>query len=147
MPELKIILLVRDPVDAMWSNVQFTFAKSGEELSTADSKRVFRVFDKWKLLWAYSSGIPVWKKYFIDFLIVHYADINEDSVGQALKIYDFVGAPQESVSDGAAVTKKINEAARKVSISSEYFDYLRELFKDEYENWEKMFGRPPKYSM
>ncbi len=147
MPDLKIILLVRDPVDAMWSNVQFTFAKSGEELSTADSKRVFRVFDKWKLLWAYSSGIPVWKRHFNDFLIVHYEDINEDSVGQALKIYDFVGAPQESVSDGAAVTKKINEAARKVSISSEYFDYLRELFKDEYENWEKMFGRPPKYSM
>ncbi len=145
MPELKIILLVRDPIDAAWSNLQFEFPRKGLKLLAVEKEDVLKVCRKWKLLWSYHSAIPVWSKYFKDFLIIHYEDISTNPIATAVNMSNFIGAPKDDFQESQFIKRKVNEASQKVEITPFYFDYLMELFRDEYENWESLFGRVPKY--
>ncbi|MGE5340726.1 MAG: sulfotransferase [Candidatus Omnitrophota bacterium] len=145
MPRLKVILSVRDPIDACWSNLRLQFGRAGKDIMQTDEEEVLNRFSKWRNLWPYQSGISKWRRFFGDFLIVFFDDIAADPEGQLTKILEYLGAKKEDMHPDTDFSSRVNEAPQKCSIPPNYFSFLREFFRDEYEGWETLFGRPAKY--
>ena len=111
-----------------------------------ESKLVRHAFNKWKNFWDYSNSIPLWKKYFGNFLVIHYDDICADPVSAAQKMLKFVGTPTvKDVSKYPSLGIRINEGKSKAEIPPQYFEYLKNIFLKDYKNWQELFMRPPKY--
>jgi hypothetical protein len=153
MPKLKIILLVRDPIDACWSNIKFEFGRPDRkevrqhlDLENVDPVQVKSTCEVWKAFWSYSTSIKHWKKYFEDFLIIQYDDISENPAAEAQKIFDFIGAPPCDLEQESLVSEKVNQARTDVEMPGWCFEMLMTIFAEEYEHWHDLFGRPPKYT-
>ncbi len=141
MPHLKIIVLVRDPVEAAWSNLKFELPKKGRNPTETSVETVARTIEIWKKLWSYSEGLPVWRGFFEDVLTVDFEDIGKDPRAEARRMFEFLGVADD-VLDEDKVRQTIN-ASNAVPVPEKFSRVLERAFADEYKNWERTFGKAP----
>jgi hypothetical protein len=150
IPNLKTVLLVRDPVDACWSNIQFELSSKDYDLRTLNSGDSFvrsKVMKRMSMydFWNYTSGIASWNKHFPALRIVHFEDIIEHPARCGAELLTFLGVSGNDFDAGTPFEKKINQNTVNMPIPDFVFQALREKFALEYDNWEALFGRKPKY--
>lgn len=153
MPKLKPILLVRDPIDACWSHLQFTFAPAPDRAPRADGvdvtrgtvEAIARVCTKWRPLWSYAASLKHWHAYFHHVHIVFFEDVVNDPDGEARRLFTYIGAVHEHRPSRPSFVDKANQTPTQHRWTDEQFRFLRELFADEYDEWQALFGRRPKY--
>lgn len=134
-PSIKIILMVRDPVQRAWSHAKKDLVRS-KYLSTKDvSDQEFMDFfnDPYQLqCGSYTQQIDRWSKYVSDenLLVCVYENIAKDPEAYILNIFRFLGVSEDKRYIGKRAGEVINptEADR---IPTKLKEHLINLFKEE----------------
>jgi hypothetical protein len=148
-PGLRAILLMRDPIDRIWSGTRH-FALSGrppgEELDAKTRARVVKRFDTpgVRLRTDYRRALETWRgvlgpdRVFVGF----YDDVQSDPAGLLGRILEFLGADPAIAPAAPDLARRVNAAETTdlprelaVELARRYREPLRELAQE--------FGGPP----
>ncbi|MDD3313804.1 sulfotransferase, partial [Pseudodesulfovibrio sp.] len=150
MPDMKVVLLVRDPIDACWSNIQFELSRKGLNIGSLTEEdsfirtKVMKMAERYDF-WGYADGIRNWERHFGAIHYIFFEDIAEKPEQCARDLLGFLGSPEGSFAEETPFHEKINEKKVNVELPDFLLAKLRDRFIREYENWETLFGRKPKY--
>ena len=137
LPDVKIIYIVRDPVERALSQLRMNVERRGEQpsegllLRMADHPDIDNRGD-------YRKYIPQWRQVFSQerMLIVPYGEIATDPRGFLRRIEEFIGAPPF---DGYDLEGRVHET-RKFSIPPSVVEKLRQRYAPQYAFLNAEFG-------
>jgi len=145
LPRAKIIYLLRNPIDRMWSDLamyhrpQFGRAHSG----SMDKKRIIKFLNNPKHLASskYLSNLGRWELYYPEsqVLVVFQDQIREDPGSLLQKVSQFLGVNHFDYHHSELINKKINSHSYP-DIPDEYAKLLAETFIDEIEQLHHRFN-------
>ena len=147
-PDMRIIYLLRDPIERSWSSALMSLAKRGgrpvESITDEELMRHFegaghtlrsnylRTLDNWE-------GVFGRDQIFVGFL----DEIQSDPRALLLRIYGFLGVAAEESLIPAAVSAKVNTApGAKSAIPEEFRSHLARMYLPQLEELSERFGEP-----
>lgn len=143
-PDIKIILMVRDPVDRAWSHAKKKFERiAWNDLEKMEDQIMTNYFltDNQVKNGSYSKQIEGWSKVLKpgNLFIGSYNLIKSDPGKLLNYIYEFLGVQISEDALENDVKKVVNPTSR-TKLSANYRDVLNSLFKEEVETLEKTYG-------
>lgn len=147
-PELRVIYLMRDPIERSWSSARMSLGKRGgrslaeipdEEIirhlqRTAHTRRsdYVRALDNWE-------GVFGREQVFVGFL----DEIQQDPKDLILRVYRFLGVAHDEAHVPAAVTARVNAAPKQSSeIPERIRSHLAAAYLEQLEQLSDRFGEP-----
>lgn len=143
MPDLKIILILRNPVERFWSNLAMYFSKYGfKGIGEVPDAEIFAMFDSQmhQRSAQYHKTIEMWRRYYPEeqIFIAFFEQISTQPQDLLESIYDFLEVSKQKLTDSGRLTKKINH--RQYPTIPEHFKIqLHRLFQTEIELIHRMF--------
>lgn len=143
-PGSKIIFIVRDPVERMWSELSYHYEKThkGDLSEKSDDLD----FIKTKLTrhhlkrGDYANTYKIFSKYFSDILILVFEEINQDMNKSMRDICEFIGVDAgDKVLGNMPLEQKLN-ASKKISIPEDIEKILLDFQAENYSNNITLFG-------
>ncbi|MBI1326501.1 MAG: hypothetical protein GC136_02555 [Alphaproteobacteria bacterium] len=118
LPDLKIIVTLRDPVDRAWSHASHYFVNNkGHDFDDVPVERlVARSMEPWLIERSrYLGLIDIWQKHFPpeQIFIAFFEEINQNPQKVLERLCAFLAIPYDSAVFGDLAEKKINKAAEQ----------------------------------
>jgi hypothetical protein len=137
-PDVKAVLMVRDPVERAWSHAKwdltsFPVSRPVEEISDEEFHRVFE--HPYQLRCGRYTWIEeVWKPFLKpgNFMLAPFDGIKEDPAGLLLSLFEFFGVRADRKYVTHLATERINPT-KQVRIPDRFRVHLEKLFADELE--------------
>jgi len=146
MPELKLIYILRNPIERAWSGLRKSvwYQKGESYLQEKDADWIMQQVMRPEVLMRgnYPQAIENWETVFPkeQMLYLFFDDINEDANGSLDQIFDFLGKTRAGVAQAATSSRNVNAAPEKPmpdyvkrALSEHYAEQIRSL--------ESRFGR------
>ena len=141
-PHLKVILLLRNPIDRAWSHVRFHWMR-GKFTDIRNIRKIKRFIDSpdQSLRSDYVRTIGNWSACFpIDRIFIGFFDDVLLNPQKMLKdVFQFLGVDPETVSSADILTKPPN-ASKKMEMPAEIESYLAEKYCPELEKLSRLVG-------
>lgn len=138
LPEVKLIYIIRDPVERALSQLRMNVERKGDQLPSEDT--LLRMLDHPDIdnRGDYRTYIPQWREVFAadHLLILPYGDIRTDPLGFLRRIERFIGAKPFS---GYDLDSKVHET-RKFPIPERVSEKLRQRYAAQYSFLAAEFG-------
>jgi hypothetical protein len=143
-PDLKIILMIRNPIDRAWSHArQFYIKQKGKQLSEVPEEELDRFFLSKYLLEAgqYTKIIEKWTMFLQknNLFIGFFDSIVSFPETLLVELFDFLSISKDPKYIGQLARQKIN-AVESVNMPEKYREMLKKLFSDELERLQHDFG-------
>jgi hypothetical protein len=143
MPHLKVVLILRNPVERFWSNLAMYFSKYGyngiENVSETD---IIKMFDSGihRRSAEYHKTIKLWRRYYAEdqMLIAFFEQISSQPQALLESVYRFLGVPHCDVFDDK-LAQKVNHR-QYPSIPDHLKIQLHMLFQTEIQLIHQMFN-------
>lgn len=138
LPQVKVIISLRNPIERYWSYVQMAVLKnSGKDIDEIPTNRFYEEFKKmYEQCRDYSSLVSKWSKYLSNenIKIVYFDLLEEDPNGFLDEILNFINADPQRFQNRNELAVKVNEGVG-LSIPEELLDYLLDLHEAHIVNW------------
>jgi len=147
-PDLKIIYLLRDPIERSWSSAVSELARRrGRPAEEITDKQLFRHFERsgHVLRADYVRTFDNWEGVFgRDQIFVGFLDeIQQDPRDLLLRLYRFLGVSDSEDHIPAGISKKVNASRQYGTVIPERFRaHLAELYLPQLEELSERFGEP-----
>ncbi len=147
MPELKILMILRDPVKRAWSHARKDFAKYwGKEIEDATLEDLRPFFDSPNIAKRgdYLSCLQTWLAHFPkeQFFVSFMEDVKTDPEGVLREHFEFLGVESDQFDFGKAELSKPINPRPSVPLPEGAVDYLRETLSRQNPGLEELLGRP-----
>jgi len=142
MPEVKIIFIIRNPIDRTWSHFRFNNKRLKiKEFQTLPEFKKFVNSPSVTLKGDYVRTINIWQSYFSEnqFFIGFYDDIKDNPRGFMLRILEFLGAEASEEHLGGDLSKKVF-ASPKQEFPEEFRRYLAKTYFQQIKQLSEMLG-------
>lgn len=144
-PKLKVVLMIRNPVDRAWSHAIHYFVKQQHrQLSEIPDEELNTFFQSKHLLDAgqYTKIIETWSSYTTEngLFIGFFDDIQKSPEELLLNLFTFLGVCNNPKYIGEDVQKKINKSVTSIEIPERFKIMLINMFKDEIERLRQTFN-------
>jgi hypothetical protein len=143
-PELRVILMIRNPVDRAWSHAKKDLVRNRgrafEEVSEEEFKRFFT--DPYQLRCAqYAENIDNWSAHLQPgrLLVGLFDDIDSRPEALLLEVMSFLGVTSDRRYVSSAIGEAVNPTPSS-QIPDRYRRFLEELLKDDIARLEQRFG-------
>ena len=146
IPELKLIYILRNPIDRAWSGLRKSvwYQKGESYLQDKDADWIMQQVMRPEVLMRgnYPQAIENWETVFPkeQMLYLFFDDINADSNGSLDKIYDFLGKTRADVEKSTTGSRNVNAAPEK-AIPDYVKRALCEHYAEQIRSLESRFGR------
>ena len=142
LPRLKIIFIMRNPIDRAWSHVRFDWTTG--RFSGIDDMEAVKAFiesPNQHLRGDYLRTLDIWKEHFPaeQLFIGFYDDIIGNPAGLLGDLHGFLGVPARTYEAAGRVTEKIFTSKEK-HIPAELLRYLAERYRPDIEQLSRRFG-------
>jgi hypothetical protein len=138
LPEVKLIYIIRDPVERALSQLRMNVERRGEQQTSEDM--LLRMLDHPDIdnRGDYLTYVPQWRQVFPAdrMLFLPYGDIRTDPLGFLRRVEQFIGAKPF---DGYDVNSRVHET-KKFPIPNAVSDKLRRRYAAQYSFLEAEFG-------
>jgi hypothetical protein len=147
-PEMRIIYLLRDPIERSWSSALMSLSKrAGRPPESITNEELMMHFEGagHTLRSNYLRTLDNWEGVFgPDQVFVGFLDeIQNDPRDLLLRIYEFVGVTADASHIPAAVSAKVNTSPRtKSAIPEQYRSHLARIYLPQLEELSERFGEP-----
>lgn len=142
MPEVKIIFIIRNPIDRTWSHFRFHNNRFKiKELQTLVEFKKFVNSRSVILKGDYVRTINIWRSYFPDnqFFIGFYDDIKDNPRDFLLRVLEFLGAETSERHLGGDLSKRVY-ASTKQEFPEEFKRYLAKKYFRQIKQLSEMLG-------
>ena len=144
-PDIKILLMVRDPVARAWSHAKKDLMRhTGRQLHDVPKDEVIRFLtDDYQIQCGkYSDQISKWREYLPDghLFVGFYEDLEKAPVELLLDVFSFLGVTPDRKYISDKVRKRINPTDETI-IPEVYKNLLEEQFENERERLRDVHGR------
>jgi hypothetical protein len=138
-PALKIIVMVRDPVERVWSHAKKDLARNrGRKLQDVSDEELRAFFrDPYQIRCArYAENIERWARYFPEkqIYVGRFDDVAARPEAFLVDVLRFLGVSTEPRCIPASVRETVNPTAES-RIPSHHRRFLEELLADEISSW------------
>ena len=151
MPDIKIIFLMRNPMQRAWSQVLRSIRNSKRPLESVSEKKFIRHFNSDESISksSYSQIIETWKSYYPEeqFFTAFFEEIIEHPEELLLRIFEFIGVEASLKHISAQTASKKHNASSKTGtipdnlpIPDNFAKHLAGIYYDEIEHLHKNFG-------
>ena len=135
VPDLKVIYLVRDPVEVAWSSACARFAKKHGGIAGAEPGTVERYLCSEDSVqrYDYARNLLNWRTFFPDerIFLGYYDDLAADPRDALVRILDFLGLDSGDACIPADVAvRRAAHAGRRVAMAERYRRLLARVFVD-----------------
>jgi hypothetical protein len=147
-PDLRIIYLLRDPIERSWSSALMSLSKrAGRPPESITDEELMRHFEgaSHTLRSDYLRTLDIWEGVFgRDQVFVGFLDeIQNDPRDLLLRIYRFLGVTADASHIPAAVSAKVNTSPRtKTAIPEQFRSHLARMYLPQIEELSERFGEP-----
>lgn len=146
MPDLKVILLLRNPVERFWSNLAMYFSKYGYNgIDSVSESEIAAMFESTshRRSAEYTKTIELWRRHYSqDQMFIGFFEQVESQPQYLLEsIYDFLGVQKVQVIDHEKLKKKVNHR-RYPSMPEHFKVQLHTLFQTEIESIHQLLKSP-----
>lgn len=161
MPDLRLILIVRNPIERSWSAARRVMPKFGETITSIDEQELFNYL---RLEWAYraQNGAAVrghyepglleghycktidnWLEFFApeQLVIIFFDDIQERPSTVLKQVCEHIGADPAYDWDPSAIAKAVNPNPPH-QIPAAVYDFLQAQYRPEIERLAERIGGP-----
>jgi hypothetical protein len=142
-PGLRIILLLRNPIERAWSQVRFDWTRGAREgVGSTEEIKAFIDSPRQSLRSDYVRMLDIWSRHFPEGNI--FVGFYDDIVARPAEILDrvqrFLGLESQPI-EGGTLKKKIH-VSREAVMPSEIRDYLIERYEPMMRVLQERFGEP-----
>lgn len=147
-PEMRIIYLMRDPIERSWSSALMSLGKrSGRPVESITDEELMRHFERssHSLRGDYVRTLEVWEGVFgPDQVFVGFLDeIQNDPADLLLRTYRFLGVADDAAHIPAAVSSRVNPSPSQANAVPERFQiYLARMHLPQLQELSDRFGEP-----
>lgn len=143
-PEIKIILMIRNPVDCAWSHTKLRFMMQGGKKYSDIPDQVLEKFfheDYMIAFGHYTLQIENWSAFLRqdNLFIGYFDDIRSSPEDLLLRIYRFIGVSSDLKYIGHSTHEIINKS-ESIDIPQRYKEMLKEIFADELKRLKANYG-------
>lgn len=140
LPALKVILILRNPIDRAWSHIRFDWERI-ENIDNPESIKAFIDSPKQHLRGDYIRTIGIWSSCFPaeQFFIGFYDDVAEQPGRILSDVHKFLGIPSDAPESDGPLDEKIF-ASKQKQIPDDILRYLTEKYQPEIERLSEMLG-------
>lgn len=150
MPEARLIIMLRDPVDRHWAHAKRFFSKSRFAKKVFDLSEVPAVefdlfFEATRRFGLYSQMLERWWSIYGEeaLLVLFQEDIADDPAGFVGKTLSHVGVDPAGLQADSAALSEVRNRGPEIAMPPSIEARLRAMFADEYSRLESMLGRLP----
>ena len=138
-PDVKLILLLRDPIERMWSHIKMDYLKSNETIGNEINWEIKSIIEEHKHCGEYSVILNKWQKYFSEeqLLIAYYDQLKISPEVFMGKITDFLGVSKVDFHSDPSVI--VNKGA-EVSMPTPIYNYLKKIYRPEIEKLSELLN-------
>ena len=147
VPKVKLIMLMRNPVDRAWSMVTMHFAKNqGADMATLPVETIMKflrrdkVLDRGNYLDIIERYHSYWPKE--NFFLGFYEQIKEDPEKLLSEIFEFLGAKRDVDLSSLPTKEVINKRTPSYEMPEEVRDFLRDYYREHIDRMVEVFGEP-----
>ncbi len=144
-PEMRLVLLLRDPVDRAWSAARYYLGNRGIDAALQKPEEIQELVTRSFMLWrgSYTEAIDRWERVFSgEQLLVGFFEEVVDGPEELLRrVLRHIGADPDVDLAGYPLVEKFNPGPESV-LSEENRRFLREIFADEIAALARRFGPP-----
>lgn len=142
-PDLKIILMIREPVERAWSHAKKDLVRNQKRAETDIDEAEFKEYfsRKYQLRCSkYSTQIETWSKYLPqeNIFLGQYQFLTTRPKEFVMDVFEFLGVEMDERFVRKSVADIVNPTA-KSQIPEKFRTYLRNLFSEEYETLKREF--------
>jgi Sulfotransferase domain len=142
-PNIKIILMVRDPIERAWSHAKLVLVRIEKKklVDVSEEELDKLVFSQFIINGGYyTKMIETWKLYVEEknFLIEFFDNIQSSPKELLLRVFSFLGVRQDSKYISPLAQQKINSVASN-AIPDRYRERLAEIYSNEIEQLKQTF--------
>jgi hypothetical protein len=147
-PELRIIYLLRNPIERSWSSALMSLAKrGGRPVESITDEELMRHFDRTShvLRSDYVRTLENWEGAFgPEQVFVGFLDqIQQEPADLLLRVYRFLGVAADPEYIPAAVTSKVNTSpSARAAIPERFQTHLARMYMPQLEELSERFGEP-----
>lgn len=142
LPELRLIFMMRNPIDRAWSHVRFDWT-TGRFAGIDSMERIKAFIDSpnQSLRGDYLRTLDTWKAYFPpeQFFVGFYDDVMGNPAELLADLHRFLGVSPRAYETGDRVNEKIF-SSREKRIPEELLRYLAEKYRPAIEQLSERFG-------
>jgi hypothetical protein len=147
MPETKLILLLRDPIDRAWSHARMDLKRTaGRYVDRIDNSEYEAHFNgvSSRLRGDYLGAIRRWRSHFSEnqIFVGFYDDILANPEDLLLKIFRFLEVTATESNLPSTVRTRVN-AGERAAIPTELHQYLAALYVDDMRELARKYGSHP----
>ncbi|MDB6174838.1 MAG: Sulfotransferase family [Chthoniobacteraceae bacterium] len=143
LPELKIILLLRNPIDRAWSQIRFDWTRGARaDITNLEEIKAFIDSPKQSLRSSYLRMLEIWGRHFPPerFLVGFYDDITTQPAHLLERVTQFLGL-ESAPATPQDLGRKVH-ASREAPMPPEIRAYLIEKYAPDLRLLEERFGAP-----
>jgi hypothetical protein len=143
-PALKIVIMVRDPVERAWSHAKKDLARNrGRSLADVSDDELHAFFrDPYQLQCArYAENVENWAAYFPreQIYVGRFDDIESRPEAFLVEVLRFLGVSTDRRYIPASVRDPVNPTAES-AVPERHRLYLQDLLRDEIDSWRSRFA-------
>ncbi len=140
LPELKILFVMRNPVERTWSQIRYYWMRTGNTRDVSCwSAEKMTAFIEHPVVWLradYLRTIEIWRNYFPQdqFFVGFYDDLADTPAEFLQQVFEFLDIETTGNTASARLTDRINASpaavipsAVKLMLTAKYYDQIREL--------------------
>jgi len=143
LPDVKILIILRNPVERAWSHARMHFFKNGNKnIDEVRPEYFFHHFKSKRSIdrGSYSKIIDIWQKYYKDQLFIgFFHDIENNPKSILHDVFSFLGVNTNVEWEEFDLTRKVN-AGKQLEIPEKYRDFLLNIYSDELFKLKQEFG-------
>lgn len=146
LPELRLVLLLRNPVERAWSNAVMALVKRGgrplETLTDDDFIRQFRRANSINK-GSYSRILERWLLFYPreQLLVGYFEELRQEPENLLMRIFDFLGVDRPASLEEFPVRQRIN-VNPPAPLPDHLRQELRKLYQEELQNLYQILGEP-----
>ncbi len=144
MPELRIIFMVRDPIDRAWSHFLKKLRDTKRPLESVSEAEYLAHFQSNFSLsrGSYSSILSTWSEYYPreQISIGYYDEIIESPEALLLRIFEFLNVEVSAEHISAKIYDRFNSSTKSRQIPAHLERYLAKIYRQEVENMAEKVG-------
>ncbi|MDP6575966.1 MAG: sulfotransferase [Candidatus Peribacteraceae bacterium] len=144
MPDLKIIYLLRNPVDRAWSSVFTMFKVWGKSVDPLDEDELMSYLEGsfQRSLGAYIQSLDRWMQVFPEerFFIDFFEKITLDPDDLLMSIFNFLGIRVDSKHIHTHLSRQVIMSGPGIEMPKKIRKYLSQMYLEDLEHLHKRFG-------
>jgi hypothetical protein len=142
-PKLRVILLLRNPIDRAWSQVRFDWTRGvRSEIEDTEGIKAFIDSPKQALRSDYLRILSIWSRHFPkeQIFVGFYDDIVSRPAEILERVHDFLGLERQPIDQGT-LSKRVH-VSREAAMPAEIRTYLIEKYLPSMRELSQRFGDP-----